>query len=96
MEQIDKLEAIKAMAEGSERTRAMEAFREAAKRGEFGAKRVFIGKNTEKEALLILSDKKGRPRLCMKVSASGEASLDLFDESGQVIHSFLKKFSQKK
>lgn len=95
VEQIDKLEAIRAMDEGPERKKAMEKFREAAKRGEFGAKRVFVGKNAEKEAVLLLSDKIGRPRLRLKVAASGEASIEFLDEIGQIVQRFPGELDNK-
>jgi hypothetical protein len=95
LEFIEKLEAIREMNEGPEQKRAMEELQAAAKRGEYGAKRVFVGKNRDKEAVVMLSDNKGQPRLCLKVTASGEARLDFLDESGQVVLSFPGDFLEK-
>jgi len=95
LELIDKFEAIEKLDEGPERKRAMEELQKAAQSGEFGANRVFVGKNKEKEAVLMLSDEKGQTRLRLKVSASGEANLDFLDERGQVVLSFPGDFAKK-
>lgn len=95
LELIDKLEAIRSMDEGPERKKAMEEFKEAGRRGEFGANRIFVGKNKEREAVLLLSDTKGQPRLRLKVAVSGDPSLEFLDEVGRVILSFPGDFSQK-
>jgi hypothetical protein len=48
------------------------------------AQRVFLGRNSQKAAALVLSDPNGRPRLRIAVDSSGAPSLEFLDESGRV------------
>jgi hypothetical protein len=50
-----------------------------------GPRRVFVGKNAERAALVALSDANGRPRLTMTVDATGNPRLEFLDEAGKVI-----------
>jgi hypothetical protein len=47
------------------------------------APRLFVGKQQD-DAMLVLSDKQGRPRLALKVDGAGTPSLELFDADGKV------------
>ncbi len=47
------------------------------------AKRVFVGKEAD-DAMLMLYDKKGKPRLVLRVDGTGEPSLQLLDANGKV------------
>jgi hypothetical protein len=51
--------------------------------GEAGGKRVFVGKEAD-DALLMLYDKKGKPRMILRVDGAGEPSLQLLDSAGKV------------
>ena len=51
------------------------------------AQRVYVGRDPAKSALLLLSDKMGRPRLRLAVDSTGKASLDFLDETGKVTRS---------
>ena len=64
---IEKLDVIKAMKDGPEKTEAMKKARES---GEFGAQRVFVGKDSEKTASVTLFDAKGKPRVKLSVDAA--------------------------
>ena len=86
-EQVEKVQAMRNMKDGPEKTEAMKKFQEAADRGEFGATRVFIGKNRDRSAAIILSDTRGKPRIRMLVDAAGAARLEFLDENGKVVHS---------
>ena len=81
---IEKLDAIKAMKDGPEKTEAMKKARES---GEFGAQRVFVGKDSEKTASVTLFDAKGKPRIKMSVDATGMGRLEFLDETGKVSYS---------
>ncbi len=48
------------------------------------AQRVFLGRNPAKAAMLLLSDRAGRPRIRMAVDSTGAASLEFLDEGGRV------------
>ncbi|MGH8237852.1 MAG: hypothetical protein ACREXP_12620, partial [Steroidobacteraceae bacterium] len=47
--------------------------------------RLFAGKDGG-SSLVMLADKKGRPRLMLKVDAEGAASIEFLDEAGKVVH----------
>jgi hypothetical protein len=47
-------------------------------------KRVFVGKEAD-DALLMLYDKKGKPRLVLRVDGTGEPSIQLLDTAGKVV-----------
>lgn len=51
----------------------------------FQAQRVFLGRNSQKAAALVLSDPSGRPRIRIAVDSSGASSLEFLDESGRVV-----------
>ncbi|WP_118974942.1 hypothetical protein [Taibaiella koreensis] len=51
------------------------------------AQRVFVGRNTEKAAVLLLSDKAGNPRLRLLVDSTGAARIDFLDEAGRATYS---------
>ncbi|MEW6210980.1 MAG: hypothetical protein AB1631_21630 [Acidobacteriota bacterium] len=86
-EQVEKVQAMRNMKDGPEKTEAMKKFQEAAERGEFGATRVFVGKNRDKSASIVLSDTRGKPRIRMTVDAAGIARLEFLDETGKAIYS---------
>jgi hypothetical protein len=86
-EQVEKIQAVRNMKDGPEKTEAMKKIQEAADRGEFGATRVFVGKSSDKSAAIILSDTRGKPRIRMLVDAAGVARLEFLDETGKVAYS---------
>lgn len=49
------------------------------------AQRVFLGRNRQRAAALVLSDPSGRPRLRMTVDSTGAPSLEFLDETGRVV-----------
>ena len=50
-----------------------------------GPRRVFVGKNADRAALVALSDANGRPRLTLTVDPTGNPRLEFLDETGKVI-----------
>ena len=84
-EVVDKLQAIQKMADGPEKTQAMQKLRETSGAGV--AQRVFVGKTRDKAAALTLSDPQGRPRAQLIVDAQGGARLEFLDEKGVVVQS---------
>lgn len=48
------------------------------------APRVFLGRDVSRAAVLTLSDPQGRPRLRLRVDATGAPAVEFLDESGQV------------
>ena len=55
------------------------------------AHRVFIGKDTDKSALINLSDKKGKTRIQLIVDSTGQAKINFFDTLGKVVYSLPNK-----
>lgn len=52
--------------------------------GEGFAERVFLGRRGEGEALVVLRDGQGRPRLRLAVQEDGASSIEFLDDQGQV------------
>jgi hypothetical protein len=83
----ESLMVIRSLPEGPARDRRMQQFRQdAAARGEAGARRLFVGKDADRNAIVMLADLRGRPRLRMVVDSLGAARLESLDQAGQVTH----------
>ena len=54
------------------------------------AQRVFVGKDDEKTAMVILADRTGQPRLKLMVDSNGVAKLNFLDKDGKVTYSLPK------
>ena len=81
----DMVEPIKLMPDGPEKTRRMTAVRDSAmKLGLGGAQRVFVGKQTDRTATVVLADAQSRPRLRLVVDSAGAARIEFLDENGHV------------
>jgi hypothetical protein len=76
---IARLQTIRAMPEGPQRTRALQALHAAS-----GATRLFAGKTADHSAVVALSDPQGRPRLRLSVDKTGNARIELLDSTGRV------------
>lgn len=80
-------DSIQKMPEGPQREEAMARFLEPLPGEPLAAQRVFVGRDYEKNAMLLLSDKFGKPRVRLVVDSLGAASLDFLDAEGRVTHS---------
>lgn len=57
-------------------------------KGEYvGATRLFVGKTRDRNSVVMMQDKDGKPRLMMKVTPDGEATIDFLNAEGQVVKS---------
>lgn len=82
----DMVEPIKRMPDGPEKTRRMAAVRDSAvKLGLGGAQRVFVGKQPNKTATVVLADAQSRPRLRLVVDSAGTARIEFLDDAGKVL-----------
>jgi hypothetical protein len=82
----DMVEPIKQMPDGPEKTRRMVAVRDSAmKLGLGGAQRVFVGKQPNKSATVVLADGQSRPRLRLVVDSAGAARIEFLDDAGKVL-----------
>jgi len=74
-----RLQAVRQMPEGVERTRALADLRAAG-----GAARLFAGKALDRSTTVALSDPHGRPRLRLVVDTLGSARIEFLDTTGHV------------
>lgn len=51
----------------------------------YGADRLFVGRNYEGDALLLLHDGRGKARMRLKVEPDGAAAIEFLDEDGEVV-----------
>jgi hypothetical protein len=79
---VRALNAANALPSGPERDRAVQAARAAAPPA---PRRLFAGKDTDRSAMVSLSDANGKPRLVMKVEADGSASIEFLDADGKTV-----------
>ena len=78
---IRALNDANALPEGPPRDAAIKAARA---RAPAGPRRLFAGKNADKSATVSLADGQGKPRLVMRVSEDGAASIEFLDADGKV------------
>lgn len=53
--------------------------------GELGAQRMFVGKDGDGNAKLVLSDPQAKPRLVLSVGKDGVARVEFLDAAGKVV-----------
>jgi hypothetical protein len=83
---LDSMIIIRALPDGPEKTRRMEAVNNMRRQnGRPYTTRLFAGKHQSKSAVVSLADPKGRPRLRMSVDSLGMAQVEFLDERGDVI-----------
>lgn len=81
-ELIDALNAANRMTDPAQRDAAVRAARAGAPPA---PRRVFVGKNADKAATIVLADANGKPRLTLTVGATGNPRMESLDESGKVV-----------
>lgn len=79
---VDALNAANKLTDRAERDKALAAARAAAPAG---PRRLFVGKNSDKAAIVSLADAGGRPRLNLTVDATGNPRIEFLDEAGKVV-----------
>jgi hypothetical protein len=80
--------AIRAMREGPAKQERARRLQEAAvARGAMPAQRLFAGKRPDKSSMVMLSDRRGHPRLRLSVDSLGSARIEFLDDSGHVTRS---------
>lgn len=81
---VSERDSINRMPDGPAKTEALARLR--APRGgvPLFAERVYVGRNTAKTALVLLSDRNGQARLRLQVDSLGVASLEFLDANGRV------------
>ena len=79
---IEKLNAANRITDRPERDKAVAAIRAAAPPG---PRRLFVGKNADRTALISLADAQGRPRLVVAVDPDGNPRIEFLDEAGKIV-----------
>ena len=80
--------AIRAMPDGAAKQERARRLREAVvARGAVPAQRLFAGKLPDKSSTIMLSDRKGHPRLRLSVDSLGMARIEFLDDSARVTRS---------
>lgn len=83
-----QVNATELMKDGPEKTDAMKKIREKAlAEGLAGIQRVFVGRTPQNDAVVLLMDTKGKPRIKMSVDGANAASLQFLDENGKTVFS---------
>lgn len=77
----DKSQEVAKMKAGPEKDAAQKKLSE-----EWGAQRVFVGKQPDKSAVLMLADAKGKTRIKISVDAAGNPNLTFLDENGKAVY----------
>lgn len=80
---VDALNAANKLTDRAERDKALAAARAAAPAG---PRRLFVGKNSDKAAIVSLADADGRPRLNITVDATGNPRIEFLDAAGKVVN----------
>jgi hypothetical protein len=83
-ELIDQLNAARKLPTERERNAALEKIRSSYPSGH----RVFVGKQQDRSAVVMLSDANGKARLSLRVDADGRAAIEFLDEDGKVVQRF--------
>jgi hypothetical protein len=81
-ELIDKLNAAQKITDPAARDKAIQAARASVPPS---PRRVFVGKNSDRSASIMLADGAGQPRLNLRVDAAGQASIEFLDAAGKVV-----------
>jgi hypothetical protein len=81
-ELIEKLNTANKITDQGERAKALAAIRATA---EPGPRRVFVGKNGDRAAVVSLADAQGRPRLLLTVDPAGDPRIEFLDEAGKTV-----------
>ena len=81
---LAKIDSVHNMENPEQRKIAWQQLRE---RGELTTDRLFLGKNRDDYAVLVMQDITGKPRIQMYVTPEGAAKMEFLDDSGEVIYS---------
>jgi hypothetical protein len=84
------------MPEGHDKTAKLNQLMEPEKGNPAYAHRVFIGKDSNKAAIINLSDKEGKTRIQLIVDSLGTAKLIFLDQSGNIVCNLPESLQQRK
>src|SRR6202008_3009638 len=82
-----QVNAAELMKDGPEKTEALKKIQERARaEGLAGIQRVFVGRTPQNDAVVLLMDTNGKPRIRMSVDGANAASIQFLDENGKRIY----------
>jgi hypothetical protein len=87
----EKYKAIEKMPNGAQREQLLKGLMDPAPGQRAFAQRVFVGKDDNKTAMVMLSDRAGKPRLELSVDSNGTPKLNFLDEHGRIFYSLPQK-----
>jgi hypothetical protein len=83
-----QVNAVELMKDGPEKAAALKKVQEkAVADGLAGVQRVFVGRTPQNDAVVLLMDTKGKPRIRMAVDGANAASIQFLDENGKTVFS---------
>jgi hypothetical protein len=86
----EKYKAAQKMPEGPKKDRLLKQLMNPNANQSPFAQRVFVGKDNNKTATVILADRLGNPRLQLLVDSSGTPKINFLDQQGHVVYSLPK------
>jgi hypothetical protein len=82
-----KIYDVELMKDGAEKGEALKKLQEEMRAAGMDAKsRIFVGRTEKNDAVILLSDRNGKPRIRMQVDEANVPSLQFLDENGKVTH----------
>jgi hypothetical protein len=82
-----QVEVAEEMKDGPEKTEALKTIEEkAVAEGLAGIQRVFVGRTPQSDAVVLLMDTRGKPRIRMAVDSGNAAKLEFLDENGKAVY----------
>jgi len=84
-EYAKKIYDVELMKDGPEKEQALKKVREEMRAAGMDPKtRIFVGRTEKNDAMVVLSDRNGKPRIMMQVNEANIPSLRFLDENGKV------------
>jgi hypothetical protein len=81
-----QVNGVELMKDGPDKTEALKKIQERAlAEGLAGVQRVFVGRTPQNDAVVLLMDTKGKPRIRLAVDGANAASLQFLDENGKTV-----------
>lgn len=88
MDWVAARDSINQLPDGPAKDAALRRLREPRDGVPLFAQRVYVGRDTTRAAMVVLSDRNGQPRVRLQVDSLGTASLEFLDATGRVTTRF--------
>lgn len=88
-----KIHDVELMKDGPQKEEALKKVREEMRAAGMDPKsRIFVGRTEKNDAMIVLADRNGKPRITMQVSETNLPSLQFLDENGKIVMSLPEKY----